>query len=898
MPQVRPCCLGTGDPYFREFARALIIDRKSFLPLALLIPLTAEASSDFVARLILLLPLSVIVFLIVAWFITKLIKPYWVRTGIRLFVVCVIFLPLHCSGFGLDWLPNVMFLFCRKINYFYLIINPVLVTVFFLITWWIIKNKSRYYSVAYFITVAAASLGVVYGIERYSDQKIEKIHELVSGELMNEAVRMLSAKEFKPEGRTGVEDPWRRRLDVRRSPQLRKNLSGYWGKIEVYSDGPNYRTKGDDISEETLTNTLIRSRDGDWLVAEPARPQLISLMGEMAFQKRFVNGETIKYSREQKKNLPVNDGRGNLLRYFYVKEKGIEQVVIYAPGEDGIFDNADDIIVNLETQSKTSDSYKKKEETESILQRIAVYVRAKENIESGNKAPKIKDAFGNTINWFFLNHGKYEPIEKYAKFVGHSAGEDGEFKTYDDILVVHKIRKGKGEIRFVGSEFFEGFSRFKSKHYDFSVHCKSALIQTDRDSVVSDVIDSLQNPESEEEVKKVIKCAALLNDDKEIINLIYAIAKTPYRDIAAWNIIEAFDKSKVKSQQGIDAILTLKHQFDRNSRHYQKLIRMFSEAGDAGIKELVELTKDENNIIGKEALWQLLRHNINHEMTVDAIRYHINRGNFLTTIIDVLDESDEVNDRTIEMLAPEIRKLDRNGNFKAFELLRRHAVYPIPKGYIIVGRHDSSDERRVGIFDKPGGEIVGEVVFYPMTGGLRDGNDGPQITAVFKGESISIGSTETEASGELYNDNRYLLYYDVSQGYAQILSSRQERAAWIPIQSSSHELILRTWIESMVGRGGYFLYGYNNSALNKKPSSGSETILTLDEEKHYIQEFTGAISGAWAEAVVLEFDKKPNGCVDWSDYIKENGYKRLEKGWIKLVNDRGLKEKIDFYEGC
>lgn len=158
---------------------------------------------------------------------------------------------------------------------------------------------------------------------------------------------------------------------------------------------------------------------------------------------------------------------------------------------------------------------------------------------------------------------------------------------------------------------------------------------------------------------------------------------------------------------------------------------------------------------------------------------------------------------------------------------------------------------------------------------------------------------ETADSGVIYDDRRYLKYYERADDFVRVLSHNGEKQRWLKLTACSPPLQTVTWIEDIVERGGgYLLYGYNNYRLRSAPHADAPVLIRIEAEtRHVISHFTGKITGAWAEAVVVEIRGHLGDC--WGDddlaAVKTG---RSWTGWIKVVGDNGLKGEIGHYGGC
>ncbi len=462
------------------------------------------------------------------------------------------------------------------------------------------------------------------------------------------------------------------------------------------------------------------------------------------------------------------------------------------------------------------------------------------------------------------------------------------------------------ENKNVDKDFFKNTNRFKSKYYKHNKHCKKAINSHQHEKLVLDIMASLKMSENQNELTKVLNCAVLIRNNKKIESLIYSLANTLYANKAAGYIIKLFNQSNIKSSDGIEAILILTEKSSENSSYYFSLIDSLIFTGEKAIDKLLEMSAKSKKIsTQKRVLKSLMTLDINHPKVIEVMRDNLDKENNRETVLHYLNKSEmithsmnrlvvnmiNVTDNTINALEPELKNLEEQSNFKAFELLRRHGIYPTPKGYI-TRKSISEEAARIKIYNQPSGKIIGEITFNPLTGSIRDRTSKPVVEAIINGKPISIRH-ELYLTGQYLNDDAFLLYYKKEKNYAQILSSTKERPAWIPIDSD--QFVLFTWAESIVQAGTELLYGYDHMLLKREASKESETILVLDERKHYLKNFTGEINNAWAEVEVLEFNEKPEGCVDISKYK----FNKFMKGWIKVTDDRGLKNSsIKRYINC
>lgn len=205
---------------------------------------------------------------------------------------------------------------------------------------------------------------------------------------------------------------------------------------------------------------------------------------------------------------------------------------------------------------------------------------------------------------------------------------------------------------------------------------------------------------------------------------------------------------------------------------------------------------------------------------------------------------------------------------------------------------DREKVEMIPVYDAPGGKKVSQLKLF-FRGEVEAG-------LVLQPEGVDFSDYEATNNSQYYKTGYdfeliYLNYYAIKAGFVQILAKDHENY-WVAYKDIAEHFRPIRFIEDIITRNGWQLFGYNNYRLRKAPNLEGEIILKLDERKHVIKKFT-QIEGNWAEALVYETKIPMDGC--YSDEDLENSWTGVSyTGWIRVVDENGQVSDINFYSSC
>ena len=146
-----------------------------------------------------------------------------------------------------------------------------------------------------------------------------------------------------------------------------------------------------------------------------------------------------------------------------------------------------------------------------------------------------------------------------------------------------------------------------------------------------------------------------------------------------------------------------------------------------------------------------------------------------------------------------------------------------------------------------------------------------------------------------------LHYFEEIDGYFNILKNTVDGGYWIKEEDLSGVIIPTSFTEFLTQFRTWSIYGYHNSALRASPTYDSPELVRLDGTSHVLWNFTGEVSGHWAEVIVYEIDTEDNfglpGCYSDEEVLKQwNGSQW--RGWLQMVDDMGHMNRLGYFGSC
>lgn len=220
---------------------------------------------------------------------------------------------------------------------------------------------------------------------------------------------------------------------------------------------------------------------------------------------------------------------------------------------------------------------------------------------------------------------------------------------------------------------------------------------------------------------------------------------------------------------------------------------------------------------------------------------------------------------------------------------------------------DDIDEWGLGIisrFDMPN---LSEIIDFPVgSTEVYDKNNGNHIGKIIKEKQytrhyynvflvIGINGDSTAVKREDLREVTYegtcLKYYEVKDGYVNVLRDTFDKGVWIDIEDlKKNGFAPLSWTDFLLKKkSGFFPLRGLTINLKENPSSESKTIVEMHGDVFLI-EFTGEHKGGWFEVRVLRYSQHP--------LIADEENPAAYHGWILALDDQVHPQVWYYTRGC
>lgn len=134
-----------------------------------------------------------------------------------------------------------------------------------------------------------------------------------------------------------------------------------------------------------------------------------------------------------------------------------------------------------------------------------------------------------------------------------------------------------------------------------------------------------------------------------------------------------------------------------------------------------------------------------------------------------------------------------------------------------------------------------------------------------------------------------LTYYRRKDGCLNILRNAFPGGFWIKEDDISGSLAPLSFGEYMLEERfrTWRIFGYHQDDLRISPSDDSEVVLSLDESRHVIWDYTGDFTDYWAEVVIYEVTSKNLGGCYANEEVLANWNGNQWTGWLRVFGEGG-----------
>ena len=194
---------------------------------------------------------------------------------------------------------------------------------------------------------------------------------------------------------------------------------------------------------------------------------------------------------------------------------------------------------------------------------------------------------------------------------------------------------------------------------------------------------------------------------------------------------------------------------------------------------------------------------------------------------------------------------------------------------------NASGNREASLLDSVNGQTSAKLVWRMEGGGCR-----AFLVRDTESERLYRGWDLPETSYESVG----LVYYEHRSGFARVFEHTAPPGLWVRV-ADLPEGRLRPWAQLIVASPRTY-FGYDGHALHEQPTEDSPVLTTLRERKVHVSRVhqlnpTGAVSGAWGEFDVIEFNTDFYLMARTADTAPTGN---RWKGWLRLVNSAGSPE--------
>ncbi|MEL7086661.1 MAG: hypothetical protein AAGM36_19450, partial [Cyanobacteria bacterium J06597_1] len=134
-----------------------------------------------------------------------------------------------------------------------------------------------------------------------------------------------------------------------------------------------------------------------------------------------------------------------------------------------------------------------------------------------------------------------------------------------------------------------------------------------------------------------------------------------------------------------------------------------------------------------------------------------------------------------------------------------------------------------------------------------------------------------------------LTYYQYEDGYFNILRNSYLGGFWIDgddIEDALAPMSFGEYVRDERFRT-WRIFGYQQDSLRISPSDDSEVVLSLDESRHVIWDYTGDFTDYWAEVVIYEVTSKNLGGCYANEEVLANWNGNQWTGWLRVFGEGG-----------